>query len=388
MSTTIQHTCRTAGEGTGGRVLNLEHHRDCNLSGCPGCLPCEPRWGHCRRCRHAHLDADHPATCATCVGQVRQDILTIGDHITEAHDQHVHRAISSIAFMLTAPAGNYEAGMFVHQSAMSGRLCRCRTRGLPVCLGDIPPVQGPRCELLICSHRTCYAIRRPPTCPDVRFILEELRLDEMHPFTVFGAWELHWRHLLDLELDRDDIVEHTTWSSARFILEHLTQMAQAHAEESDFGQLAAEVAASRRWLEDVLRLDDRPDRGVQCPVCGKSDLIKVYDTTDEGAEEYDEARFAKVYNDLWTCTNDACGQVWTEAEYREKVQGIYVQKADRLTASQLRETYRVPEGSTRGWAAKGLVKKRGKDLSGRQLYDVADTLRQRDRTANLQGEAS
>jgi hypothetical protein len=386
VSTTIEHTCRPAGDGR--RALNLEHERDCNLSGCPGCKPCEPRWGHCTRCKAEHLDADHPRTCARCVGKVRHDILEIGDQITEAHQQQVYRAVGSIAFMLTAPAGNYEAGMYVHQSAMSGRLCRCRQRGLPACLGDLPPAIGPVCDRP-CTHPSCYAIRKPPACPDRTFILEELRLDEMHPFTVFGAWELHWRQLQDQgPTETEDTTlqsagaDHTTWSSARYLLENLTRMSQAPEEESDFAQLAHEVSASRRWLEDVLRLGDRPDRGVKCPVCGQCDLVKVYDTTDEGAARHDEARLTKEYDDLWTCTNAACAQTWTEAEYREKVQGIYLQKADRLTASQIRETYRVPEGSTRGWASKGLVKKRGKDVAGRQLYDVEDALRQRDRTAS------
>lgn len=377
MSTTIQHTCRKGEDGV--RLLNLEHLPDCNLSGCAGCKPCEPRHGHCTRCRAEHLDADHPRTCVRCVGKVRNDILAIGDQITEAHQQQVYRAVGSIAFMLTAPAGNYEAGMYVHQSAMSGRLCRCRQRGLPSCAGDMPAVLGPTCERA-CQHSTCYAVRNPPSCPDRAFILEELRFDEMHPFTVFGAWELHWRSLLDQEQPTDG---HTTWSSAVYLLEHLTAMAQVDEDESDFGQLAREVATSRRWLEDCLRLGDRPDRGVKCPVCGKSDLVKVYDTTDEDDDTYDDTRFKKMlageYDDHWVCQNAACAQTWTESEYREKVHGIYVQQADRLTASQLRETYRIPEGSTRGWASKGLVKKRGKDIAGRQLYDVANALAQRDR---------
>lgn len=60
------------------------------------------------------------------------------------------------------------------------------------------------------------------------------------------------------------------------------------------------------------------------------------------------------------------------------------ERPGRFTASQLKETYRIPEGSTRGWASKGLVTKRGKDIAGRQLYDVADALAQRDRTNSAQ----
>lgn len=402
MSTTIQHTCRKAEDGSGNRLLNLEHLRDCNLSGCPGCKPCEPRWGHCTRCKAEHLDADHPRTCARCVGAVRNDVLTIADQITEAHDQQVYRAVGSIAFMLTAPAGNYEAGAFVHQSAIAGRLCRCRKRGLPTCAGDIPPGQGPTCQRA-CQHPTCYAIRNPPACPDRAFILEELRLDEMHPFTVFGAWELTWRRHLNIEVHPEEMDKHTTWSSARFILEHLTTMAQLPEEESDFDQLAEEVADSRHWLEDVLRLGDRPDRAGLCPMCKKERLVKDWDPEDEGTA-YTPERDGKAYGDLWYCPNSECGQTYSPEEYGDRLNRMWVDGADRLPAAELAHRIRVPRSTIRDWAStrtrivtparvvdgelvdavKETIPPRlrscGRDGSGRKLYRVKDAEALRDNT--------
>jgi hypothetical protein len=371
---TLDRTCRAAGDA---RLVNLEHLRDCNASGCPGCLPCTPEHGHCTRCGVTHLDAQHPRTCPSCVGKVRNDILEIERQIGEAHTQFIHRSVASIAFMVNGPAANYEAGSYVHQSATSGRLCKCAQRGM-VCPAKLPDLHGPMCER--CSHETCRALRRPRVCPDAAFILEEIRADELHPLTVLGAWEFAWRRHLGHDEPDDSPTTwsadaRTTWSAASYLLTNLTYMAQL--EDAGFDEFADEVTRSRSWLEDVLRTGNRPERGVKCPVCGKADLEKAYDTTDEKTQ-YEPGRETKVYDDLWICPRAECAQTWTDDEYQTKVQGIYLGVADRLTAAQIREQYRVPEGSVRGWAAKGQVRKRGRDASGRQLYDVAEVLALRD----------
>jgi hypothetical protein len=91
-------------------------------------------------------------------------------------------------------------------------------------------------------------------------------------------------------------------------------------------------------------------------------LVKSYGTAEE--------------DDRWTCPR--CRQWWTEEDYRAKIAGLYLGVATALTASDMRKAHRVPEGSTRGWSAKGHVRKRGRDEQGRTLYDVADTLGMRD----------
>lgn len=406
MKTATVHTptCRNV-DGT--RILNQEHLRDCNASGCEGCAPCRPEHGHCERCHHAHLDASHPRTCPSCVGKVRQHILKILDQVDEAHAQLVHRSINSVGFMVSGPAANYEAHSFVHQSATSGRLCKCARRGLP-CPADLPPFTGPVCKS--CSHETCRAARRPRICPDAAFILEQTRLDDQHPLTVLAAWDVAWRRALGHEpltvtpgtgegLDYRALTggpieaDVTLTTTSTYLLKHLTHMAQQPDDITDFDQFAREIAACSTWLDDVLRLGHRPDRGVDCPVCGKERLVKAWDDEDEGAEEYDEQRLTKPYNDLWTCPNPGCAQTWTEQEYRERVQGIYVGVADRLTASEIQKTYRVPEGTIRRWANgwttgagvrhDPVVRKRGHDAAGRQLYDVSDVVRERDRRATV-----
>ena len=48
------------------------------------------------------------------------------------------------------------------------------------------------------------------------------------------------------------------------------------------------------------------------------------------------------------------------------------------TAGQMQLKYRIKPGSLRQWANRGKVRKRGRDESGRMLYDVADALALRD----------
>ncbi|NUO57257.1 MAG: hypothetical protein HOV78_11365 [Hamadaea sp.] len=397
MSTTIEHTCRLGPDGT--RVLNLEHLRDCNLSGCEGCAPCTPRWGHCVRCQAVHLDPEHPRTCASCVGEARDTILSIGDQITEAQRQYLSRSLSSVELMLTLPAANYEAGSYVHQSAMSGRLCKCRQRGV-VCPAQRPAVVGPACKA--CTHESCRAIRRPRVCPDAAFILEELRADQLHPFTVFGAWELHWRRLQGQ--DEPD-TDHTTWSSAVYLLQNLTKMAQAPDEDSDFHQFFREIRGSRHWLDDVLRLGHRPDTAGWCPMCGKEKLVKDWSDEDEGTD-YHPSRDTKQYADLWYCPNPACGQTYSPEEYGDRLNLMWVQEADRLPAAELAKRLRIPPSTIRDWAATRTkvvtparvvdgelldavkvevpprLRSCGRGADGRKLYRVADAEALRDTGAN------
>jgi len=327
------------------RVLDHEHARDCNLSGCPGCKPCFPEFGHCGCGRH--LAESERWNCARCVGKVREALRKIVGYVAQAHREVVHYGINSAAFMVASPAADPEAHGFLHQSATSGRLCKCRKRGY-----------------------ACPALREvaPGICPDAAFALEDAR-DELHPLTVLGWWELLWRE--ELILPSNDPV--TVASAHGFLDGHLTDMAQRL--DPDFDQFRDEIHACRTWLEGVLGEGVREERGIECFMCGKARLVKWYDP-----ETAIDGESGEVYgpNDHWFCPRDDCGHWWTEKDYREKVAGTYVQAADRLTASQIASTYRVPEGTVRQWANRGKVAKRGRDALGRMLYDVADTITARD----------
>jgi len=184
--------------------------------------------------------------------------------------------------------------------------------------------------------------------------------DEQHPDFVLGGWEQEYRDALDQPTDLAATLPR--------VVDYLDRQLHVVAtlEDPAFEDFARDVRGLRAHLEDVLHDGVREEQGAPCPACGEADLVLRHGEAVDGSD------------DRWTCPRRACGQSWTEHDYRAKVAGTYVQVADRLTASQIRETYRVLEGTVRQWASRGQVAKRGKDPQGRQLYDVGEVLTMRD----------
>lgn len=188
--------------------------------------------------------------------------------------------------------------------------------------------------------------------------IPDLGPDPVHPTWVLGTWEMLVREHYAQPTD-----ERVTTSKARAYLDgHLHRLAQDP--EFAFEELARDVRVCRGHLEDVLRFGERPDKGAPCPMCGRAVLVKDYGS--------DEAE------DRWVCPK--CDQWWTEDDYRSKVGGIYLTVAEVLTAGQIAETYRVPEGTVRRWASVDPKMRRGYDGQRRQLYDVARVLQKRDQS--------
>jgi len=378
-------SCRFVADGQ-PRLLNNAHLRDCNLSGCPGCKPCTEN--HCSRCGRTHLDDAHPRTCPTCIYRTRQDILGIVDQVDEAYRQHLHRSIASMAFMISAPAGNYEAHYYVTQSAVEGRLCRCQSRGI-TCPSTLR-IYGPACEK--CDHRTCRLVRKPPTCPDEAWILEDLRQDYLHPATVLGGWDMLWRQYLDHDPEYDDHDNEiqTIESTSTYLLRNLTYMAQAKDTDLgiDFPAFARAVRRSREWLEEVLRTGTAPTR-MLCTICGETTVERIYDTTDEGTP-FEETRLEKVYDDVWQCKS--CGQTWDPKAYTADAKKAFAKDATRLPIRELSQRIRVPAGTIRTWTSRTRVvlpdgtirmdpprlRSVGKWVDGRMLYSVEKAERLRD----------
>lgn len=334
---TDQHrpSCRRTGAT---RTLNDRHLRDCNTSGCLGCQPCTER--HCqvvlvndRPCRN-HVTADGRGTdqtCATCLGETRTYLADIWTLSSALLGEAISRGIRSAAANLAGPVADVETWTNRRASVLAGRLD-------PSWLTE----QG-----------------------------KELADDDVpHPLWVLATWERDVRVHLDQVLSPG--TSRPTLTEARDYLEHhLTWL--AHDPDFDFAGLATALRDCRTHLERAVQLEEHHDTGAPCPACGNARLRKDYGATDD--------------DDRWTCPR--CKQWWTEHDYRVKIAGTYIAVAEALTASQIREQYRVPEGSTRGWATKGLVHKRGRDDAGRQLYDVAEVIACRDRKASTRdGKAS
>jgi transposase-like protein len=183
--------------------------------------------------------------------------------------------------------------------------------------------------------------------------------DEQHPNWVVGTWEILARDHLNQPRDYDP----TLTEASNYLDNQLHHLAQD--EEFDFASLAQDLRDCARHLEEVLRDGTRPQTGATCPSCGRADLEKHYGNTEA--------------EDRWTCPR--CAQQWTEHDYRIRIGAIYIGVAPALTASQIRQAYRIPEATVRKWAQRGRVTKRGTDNDGRMLYDVADVIACRDEPA-------
>lgn len=128
-------------------------------------------------------------------------------------------------------------------------------------------------------------------------------------------------------------------------------------------------------LENVLHAGEREDHGVPCMKCGEN-LTRIRYRHLKNVRP--EARIDKP--DTWKCK--PCGETSTMDQYNLAVRQDYLRSADRLTATDMLEAYRIKPGTLIVWASRDKVHKRGKDDSGRQLYDVEDALKMRDKTSN------
>lgn len=309
-------SCRRAGKDQ--PRLRRTHLRDCNTSGCPGCEPCPER--HCQKCQRHHVTVEGRGTdltCIECLSETRTKLAGILTLCTRLLGEAIVRGINSEAAMLTGPAADVEIWGYRRMSALAGRI-------------------------------------DPKWLDDIR---EE---DELHPLWILGTWEREVRNHLGQVLSPGS--SKPTLTEARDYL-HTQLHIVAHDETFAFEEMAEDIAKCHSHLEAILAEGDQVDDGAPCPVCGRAKLLK----------DYGEAPDDDV---MWHCPK--CDNWWTDENYRDKILGVYVGVADRLTASQIHETYRVPEGTTRSWAERGKVAKRGKDAQGRMLYDVEQVLAARD----------
>jgi hypothetical protein len=127
-------------------------------------------------------------------------------------------------------------------------------------------------------------------------------------------------------------------------------------------ELDRDLGVLVRRLEAVLHDGIAVDRGVPCMRCGKA-LVKVWG--------------ANADSDRWHC--GPCDEWSSGEQYNLAVKAAHRANATKLNATDMLAEYRIKAGTLTGWAAKGIVHKRGKDGSGRILYDVTEALAQRDR---------
>ncbi|MGH3496301.1 MAG: hypothetical protein ACRDP1_02400 [Nocardioidaceae bacterium] len=218
-------------------------------------------------------DADQ-RTCPVCVGEARDNLNTITTLAAHLPHQAVHRGVDSAAAMAAGPAADPEAWQHRALSAITGRVCRCATRGRG-CPRDWPT---------------------PAPCPDEAY-LSDCR-DELHPLWVLGMWESDWRQVFDQPTG----LRVTVGRAAAYLAR---QLAYAAAHHDGFDEFAADVDRCRRWLEDVLYAGARDEAtAAPCFRCGGRLVRRVAARTGRSLGGREDTRRCR-----------RCGQVYDETSY-------------------------------------------------------------------------
>lgn len=189
---------------------------------------------------------------------------------------------------------------------------------------------------------------------------------ELHPLLVLATWE----DVIRDELGTPTQARASVAKAAAYIRSAIPWIFDTN-QDGDMNfiavdQLGRDLRQCVTMLENLLKDGRREDHGVPCMNCGEP-LLRVRYRQPHRVDQ----------PDTWKCT--PCGETSTMDQYNQAVKSDYLRCADRLTATDMLTQYRIRPGALTGWVSKGLVAKRGKDHSGRILYDVAQAVAQRDK---------
>lgn len=330
-------TCRPNPDGP--RLLPT-HKPDCETAACQGCQPCGQTHCTTRRQCGRHI-ATTGLTCPTCLGNTRNDLATIVKRSSDLTDEATHAGINSEAANLAGPAADPEQ--------LSARRIYTKRH----ITDTLPPEQWEAAHTLIEDE------------------------DPHHPYAVLGRWEMMLREHYGHHTDR--LI--TIGSAAHYLDGILTHLAEDPWQ--DFPLFAREIRACRAHLEAVLKDSRAPEAGAPCYMCdARPNVVRKHRELRDRHRPTDRQGYTidsdgqRIPEDGWECPD--CKTWWTDADYDRWVSASYVVHADKLTADQIKDTYRINSGTLRYWASQGKVRRRGKDASGRQTYDVGDAILARD----------
>lgn len=313
--------------------LTKEHREPCRDTECEGCKPCEPRdangnpLNHCTNGHCTEHVAPSVLTCPRCVGRARDDLGAIADLST----------------------------LMIHEAIVAGPE------------SEAAMLAGPSIDPIAAYWRRINQLRQDHD------LLEPLDSeDPHHPLAVLGRWELMLRE--DYSQDYSDLPPITITGARRYLDAILDMLAQD--QNQDWPLFASELRACRRHLEGVMRDSHAPERGAPCFQCAEDSPEKPAPRLVRHRRDFDQLGHPDPSgaSDFWGCPlTDA--HWWFEADYRRLAADHFMNHSDRLTASQIEDQYEVKQGTLRKWAHDGDVRKRGRDESGRQMYDTNDIKR-------------
>lgn len=311
---------------------------------------------------------------APTLGDAREDlatIVTLTGHLLDqaihgGHDGHLDAAAEipgREAMIMLGPAANYEA--WAHQTTTRIR---------------VEHAQATR------EHRKVRVVW-----------LDDLEADLDPPTLVLTAWEDMWReHLATFDTTRVQVRSLTR--SAAYLNQHMTRMSTLT--RPSFDNFTTDLHQLRARLETVLHDGERDEKGAPCVHC-RTILVR---RTDPPAPA--PARYCRGHDgicrwpdradcclpdrgglrDMWDCPR--CNRSYNAAEYWNAVAAGYRANAPALTAGDMAAQLGITAGTLRVWAHRGKVRRRGRDLAGRVLYDVADTRHAATTAASPNGETT
>lgn len=221
------------------------------------------------------------------------------------------------------------------------------------------------------------------------WVTDDAGHDPDPPIGVLTAWEDMWR--LHLNLLTAPVQRPSIERSATFLHEHMGRMSRIT--RPSFDNFANDIGSLHGRLEAILSAGERDEAGAPCLKCRatlirraqpRSPVVPRRYCTGHGQPavcrwparwDLDECvRFDRGgLRDVWDCPR--CKREYSYAEYWNAVRASYRANAPALPADDIAEQLGVAKGSIRGWAALGKVRRRGRNLDGRVLYDVADVKR-------------
>jgi hypothetical protein len=318
-----------------------------------------------------HLRHEEPKYCGRCVGAVRDDLARIADLCLLAPAAVGESGTSSPVAVLVGPVPEHSTYTARRAWAVGGGVCRCKA------CPDLQPLpDGPICEEWAdCTHDVCRRHTGRTCCPGIlTWLDDDTHSDKLHPRWILGSWD--W--LAGTALDQRRRNRVTVASAVSYLDANLTDLSRSA--KFAFDDFAREVAECCLHVEQVLLVARYVEKGAPCPECDRAGRkpkpLECHFDPDDSTGDHD----------LWICPT--CNEVWTKDQYDKYVEREFLTRAPRLTASQIHGQYGVPEGTLRRWAngwndsrtgerREAIVRKRGKNQHGQQLYDVDDVKRAR-----------
>lgn len=224
----------------GYRATKGEHADDCtDPTGHHGCLECLHR--HCAVCGRAHTDDQHPQTCASCVGSMREDLAEIAELCRGLRRQAVD------------------------------------AEGLSWASARIP---GATAMVLMGPSVDPDDIRRTSAVAAAEHVKTHRRGDPIPPLTVLARWEEVWAGWFGQTRARTSITR-----AVAYLDEHLTRLAQTSpgwvdgilVTPPEFTEFARDIGRLRAQLERVLHDESDDEGGISCFECGHQLVRRIRD---------------------------------------------------------------------------------------------------------------